>query len=148
MKNNKIRKPGMRMQLRMRQGATMSLRMRLVLIAVSSSLLVMLAMMPIITGDLILSEGAFAFSNYFSKKDVKENDNPDLTQPDNNSRRTRNKKNNNGNNSAQRVGYVDMTNTGVFYISAGTIVGDEGGFIVSASGNSENNGAGRLFDLA
>ena len=39
-----------------------------------------------------------------------------------------------------RVGYVDLTNTGVMYISSGTIMALEGSITTSASGNTENNG--------
>lgn len=39
-----------------------------------------------------------------------------------------------------RVGYVDLTNTGILYISSGTTLASEGSVITSASGNTENNG--------
>lgn len=39
-----------------------------------------------------------------------------------------------------RVGYVDLTNTGILYVSSSTILASEGSIITSATGNTENNG--------
>ncbi len=39
-----------------------------------------------------------------------------------------------------RVGYVDLTNTGILYISSGTTMASEGSVITNASGNTEVNG--------
>ena len=41
---------------------------------------------------------------------------------------------------ALRLGYVDLTNTGIMYISSGTLMASEGSVITSATGNTENNG--------
>ncbi len=39
-----------------------------------------------------------------------------------------------------RVGYVDLTNTGILYVSSSTILASEGNIVTSATGNTENNG--------
>lgn len=43
-------------------------------------------------------------------------------------------------NSSYRIGYVNLTNKGILYISSGTTMASEGSFITGASGNTENNG--------
>ena len=46
----------------------------------------------------------------------------------------------NNTSAVYRVGYVDLTNTGVLYISSSTLLASEGSIVTSATGNTENNG--------
>ncbi len=45
-----------------------------------------------------------------------------------------------GQNSSYRIGYVNLTNKGILYISSGTTLASEGSFFTASSGNTENNG--------
>lgn len=55
-------------------------------------------------------------------------------------RRTTNSSNTNGSSSANRVGYPDVTVVGNMYISAGTIVSNEGSITINAAATTENQG--------
>jgi hypothetical protein len=108
-------------------------------------------MMPFFVGNLFKAGKAIAVASVFKKKEQsKKNDIQVNTTETINAAHdekndyitivNHNDDQENGAPSLLRAGYVDLTNTGTLYIQAGTIVSDEGSFVISPTGTSQNAG--------
>jgi hypothetical protein len=138
MRKSRIGKIKMRIQPRQKMRLTFLLRkvlFALILIAMTLTLI-----------NLFKSDDVIAIKDANKKEKAKKNItpvNPQSYQPIENSKRQTEMEpepNPNHPTTMFRVGYVDLTNTGVMYISSGTTLASEGSVITSATGNTENNG--------
>jgi hypothetical protein len=134
-------KPAKGRYLKLRQQTRLSLRMRMSIVAVSSTLFIGLLMLPVFLGDIITSESAKAFSNATGKREQVEmlNDSSKLKDADQNNLSLGKNSGSTG-SSLARSGYPDLTAEGSMYLTNGVIVSNEGSFIIGAAGTISNDG--------